>query len=89
MVEDYREGVKLSVGEEVEGVNLSVDEEIEGVGLSVEEEVGSWLSFSIFSLSFFMHVSCDFLPCSCLLGYFVTFSDVFLHVYFKEQGKKC
>ena len=47
MVEEYIEGVKLSVGEEVEGVNLSVDEEIEGVGLSVEEEVGSWLSFSI------------------------------------------
>ena len=47
MVEEYREGVKLSVGKEVEGVNLSVEEEIEGVGLSVEEEVGSWLSFNI------------------------------------------
>ena len=47
MVEEYIEGVKLSVGKEVEGVNLSVEEEIEGVGLSVEEEVGSWLSFNI------------------------------------------
>ena len=62
------EGVELAVEEVVGGV----EEGVEGVGLSV----GSWLSSSIFPLSLFMYGSCDFLPRSCLLGSFATFSDV-------------
>ena len=75
------------VEKDVEGVELSVEEGVEGIGLSIEEEVDSWLSFSIFSFSLFMYVSCDFLPRSCLLGSFVTSSD-FCSCYLKAQGKK-
>ena len=64
-----------------------VVEDVEGVDLSVGEGVGSWLSSSIFSFSLFMYVSCDYLPRSCLLGSFVTFSD-FFHVYFEEKQKR-
>ena len=54
------------VEKDVEGVELSVEEGVEGIGLSIEEEVERWLSFSIFSFSLFMYVSCDFLPRFCL-----------------------
>ena len=66
-------GVRSPVEEEVGGIV----EDVEGVDLSVGEGVGSWLSSSIFSFSLFMYVSCDYLPRSCLLGSFVTFSDFF------------
>ena len=68
-------------------VELPKEEEVEGVGLSVGEGVGSWLSSSIFSFSLFMYVSCDFLPCSCLLGSFVTFSDVLSMFILSKNGK--
>ena len=63
-------------------VELPKEEEVEGVGLSVGEGVGSWLSSSIFSFSLFMYVWCDSLPCSCLSGSFVTFSDVLSMFFF-------
>ena len=49
--------------------------------------VSSCFSSSIFSFSLFMYVSCDFLPRSCLLESFVTFSDVLSMFYFKQNGK--
>ena len=74
----------------VEGVELPIEEEVEGVGLSLGEGVGSWLSCCIFSFNLFMNVSCDFLPHSCLLGSFVTFSDVLsmFILRYKERGLK-
>ena len=71
---------------EVEGVELPVEEEVEGIGLSAGEGVESWLSSSIFSFSLFMYASCDFLPSSCLLGSFVTFSDVLSMFVLSKNG---
>ena len=68
-------------------VELPKEEEVEGVGLSVGEGVGSWLSSSIFSFSLSMYASCDFLPSSCLLGSFVTFSDILSMFILTKSGK--
>ena len=68
-------------------VELPKEEEVEGVDLSVWEGVGSWLSSSIFSFSLSMYVSCDFLPRSCLLGSFVTFSDILSMFILTKSGK--
>ena len=76
------------VEKDVEGVELSVEEGVEGIGLSIEEEVERWLSFSIFSFSLFMYVSCDFLPRFCLLGSFVTSSDVLFMFTLRHKEKK-
>ena len=73
MVWEGVEGIGSPVEEEVGGV----EEGVKGVDLSVEEGVASRLSSSFFSFSLFMYVSCHFLPRSCLLGSFVTFSGVF------------
>ena len=35
-----------------------------------------------------MYVSCDFLPCSCLLGSFVTFFDVLSMFILSKREKK-
>ena len=59
----------------VEGVGSPTKEDVEGVDLSVGEGVGSLFSSSIFSFNLLMYVSRDFLPRSCFLGSFVTFSD--------------
>ena len=75
------------VWEGAEGVKSPVEEEVEGVVLSVGKGVGSWLSSSNFSFSLFMYVLCDFLPRSCLLGSFVTFSDV-LSMFILRYKKK-
>ena len=81
-------------GEGVEGVGSPVEEEVRGVEegvervrLSVREGIGSWLSSSIFSFSLFMKVSCDVLPRSCLLGSFVTLSDVLSMFSLSKNGK--
>ena len=55
----------------MEDVGPHVGEDVEGVGSRL-----SSFSFNIFSFTLFMRVSYDFLPCSTLLGSFVTFSDV-------------
>ena len=75
------------VWEGVEGVELPVEEEVERVGLSVREGVGSCLSSSIFSFNRFTYFPCDFLPHSCLLGSFVTFSDA-LSVFILRKREK-
>ena len=50
---------------------------------------GSQLAiFSIFSSTLFMYVSCNFLPRSCLLGFFVTFSDVFSMFILSKKFRK-
>ena len=76
------------VENDVEGVELSVEEGVEDIGLSIEEEVNSWLSFSISLFSLFMYVSCDLLPRSCLLGSFVTFTDVLSMFTLRHKEKK-
>ena len=84
MVWEGVEGIGSPVEEEVGGV----EEGVKGVDLSVEEGVASRLSSSFFSFSLFMYVSCHFLPRSCLLGSFVTFSGVLSMFILKEQVKK-
>ena len=69
------EGVECT-GSPVEEEVGGVEEGVEGVDLSVGEGVASGLSASFFSFSLFMYVLCDFLPRSCLLGSFATFSGV-------------
>ena len=54
---------------------------------SVGERVGSWLSSSISSFNLFMYFSCDFFPRSCLLGSFITFSDVLSMSILSKNGK--
>ena len=71
------------VEEDVEGL----EEGVEGVDLSIGEGVDRWFSSSIFSFGLFMYVSCDFVPHSCLLGSFVTCSDVFSMFILSKHGK--
>ena len=88
MVWEGVKGVGSPVEEEVEGVGSPVWEEVEGVDPSVGVEVGSGLSSSTFSFNLFMYVSCDFLPRSCLLGFFVTFFDVLSTFILSKREKK-
>ena len=54
---------------------------------SAGERVGSWLSSSISSFNLFMYFSYDFFPRSCLLGSFITFSDVLSMSILSKNGK--
>ena len=91
MVWEGVEGVGSPIEEEVEGVEgvgSPVGEKVEGVGPSVVGlSVAVDYPLVFFSCTLFMYVSCDFLPCSTLLGSFVTFCDILSMFYFKQNGK--
>ena len=63
--------VELLVEEEAKGLELP----IEGVKLPLEEQVESFF-FNISHFNFFIYVSCDFLPRSFLVGFFITCFEV-------------